>query len=242
MGNCARDKKLWRRPSIADDINGYHHERDQKKEISLEEKRSKRVVPALHTGENLRKLPYQKPILIKSGFLWVRRDNIFSKWKERFVLLTESRIFGFRTKPYKILSVDSLVFMFSLSKVTLVQPLEKKGELLLYLKCVNGETMLLRTVAGIVDWVSTLKFACQRYRKHSMRSTEEFWGFKERIDEPFESQFNSLPCLTSAAVDMPLSGRRSRCLSNDSGHSSLALDKPSDLLSNDHIHSSRKDV
>ena len=37
--NCARDKRLWRRPSIADDINGYHHERDQKKEISLEEKR-----------------------------------------------------------------------------------------------------------------------------------------------------------------------------------------------------------
>ena len=75
-----------------------------------------------------------------------------------------------------------------------------------------------------------------------MRSTEEFWAFKERIEEPFDSQFSSLPCLTSAAVDMPLNGRRSRCMSNDSGHSSLALDRTSELLTNDSSPSVRKDV
>ena len=37
--NYARDKRLWRRSSIADDMNEYLQERDQKKESSLEDNR-----------------------------------------------------------------------------------------------------------------------------------------------------------------------------------------------------------
>ncbi|TRY72732.1 hypothetical protein TCAL_00263 [Tigriopus californicus] len=94
---------------------------------------------------------------ICKGLMWQQRDKIFSRWKERFFILTQDYLQCFKKGSSRMTEMGGFIFKLKLSDVNEVELLDKKGYLTVSLLLNKEGKILLRKPEGIREWFATLK-------------------------------------------------------------------------------------
>jgi len=98
--------------------------------------------------------------VVKKGILWQQRDSLFSRWKERFFILTDDYFHCFKKGSSKVTEMGEFIFKVKLSSITSVSLLDKRGFLTicLSLSSVREGRIYLRRAEGLRDWFNVIKF------------------------------------------------------------------------------------
>ncbi|XP_040581739.1 uncharacterized protein [Lepeophtheirus salmonis] len=162
----------------------------EKPDFREEEEEEEDHEEALDKEEDDEEDPFKTTL--KKGLLWQQKDKIFSRWKERFFILTKDYLQCFKKETNSRLSeMGGFIFKLKLSEVELVELVDKKGYLTVCLSLPKDGKVLLRKNEGIRDWFSLLKNCVNDCRSRScMKSTEEFWSKKNFQDSPNSSPSN----------------------------------------------------
>lgn len=103
------------------------------------------------------KLQDDLPRPVRKGLLWQQKDKFFSRWKERFFILTDDYLQCFKKENSRISEMGSFLARFKLAEVEEVVLLTKKGYLTIALSHTRDGRVLLRRHEGIRDWFNVIK-------------------------------------------------------------------------------------
>jgi len=119
------------------------------------------------------------------GVLWQQREKRFSRWKERFFILTNDYLQCFRRGSSKLSEMGTFIFRIRLCEIEEVDIVERRGYLTLRV-LVKNETgrLLLRKTDGIRKWYQLLQDTIERskQRRVSMKSSDQFWTKRQHTD------------------------------------------------------------
>lgn len=137
---------------------------------------------------------------LRKGLMWQQRDRIFSRWKERYFVLTRDYLQCFKKGSSRISEMGGFIFKIRLAEVEEVELLDKRGYLTISLTVARDGKILLRKPEGIREWCAALKDCAGecRNRSSSMKSAEDFWSRKKFAD----------PSTSAAAAVMPEGDRQ----------------------------------
>jgi len=121
--------------------------------------------------------------LVRKGLMWVQQDKLFSRWKERFIILTTGYLQIFKKGTSRISDMGTFVSKIRLSDVDSVTLEDRRGYLTLVITSLRDVKLLLRKTEGIKDWQQSVEQYCQREKQQKkMQSTNEFWNRKQFSD------------------------------------------------------------
>jgi len=122
--------------------------------------RKEKIVYTSCLGQKTRQLEKEEndcPKPIKKGLLWQQKDKFFSRWKERFFILTEDYLQCFKKENSRISEMGPFLFKLRLSDIDDVCLMTKKGYLTISLSHVKDGKVFLRRHEGIKEWYSMIK-------------------------------------------------------------------------------------
>jgi len=93
---------------------------------------------------------------IKKGLLWQQRDKLFSRWKERYFILTKDFLQCFKKGTSRITEMGDFIFKIKLSDVDMMELLDKKGYLTICISLQREGKVFLRRTEGIRDWYDAI--------------------------------------------------------------------------------------
>jgi len=127
---------------------------------------------------------------IRKGVMWVQQEKLFSRWKERFIILTSSYLHIFKKSTSRLSDMGTFVNKIRLSEIENLNIEERKGYLTLVLVTARDSKLLLRKTEGIRDWQRSIEqqLARERQRHREMQSTNDFWNRKQFSDCQNSSQ------------------------------------------------------
>jgi len=201
-GQDQRDKRVWR--CDGHDKDGRRLEEEEKRnktyrprnmDVDNTETLKKSLTPEFSTVKEQMNNVQVKHSLPLRGLLWMNRDKIFSKWKERFFILNSSFLLCFKKEPTIVSDLGCLVFKMALSSITKIDLTSSTGYLTVSVCSSRHGKILLRSTQGIRDWVLAIKTACETYKEKSMEGTEEFWSSKQQLAQ--SSSPSILPVLSN---------------------------------------------
>merc|ERR1711899_295161 len=92
------------------------------------------------------------------GVLWQQREKRFSRWKERFFILTNDYLQCFRRGTSKLSEMGTFIFRIRLCEIEEVDLVERRGYLTLRILVKNeAGRLLLRKTDGIRKWFQLLQ-------------------------------------------------------------------------------------
>ena len=94
---------------------------------------------------------------LKKGLLWQQRDKLFSRWKERFFILSRDYLQCFKKGTTRITEMGVFMFKVKLNHIESVELLDRRGYLTLSITVAKEGKMLLRKTEGIREWFQILK-------------------------------------------------------------------------------------
>jgi len=117
---------------------------------------------------------------VKKGILWQQRDKLFSRWKERFFILTDDYFHCFKKGSSKLTEMGEYIFKVKLGSIASVTLLDKRGFLTicLSLSTVREGRIYLRRAEGLRDWYNVIKFCVDECK--SRKSSWYTSTFKRR--------------------------------------------------------------
>ncbi|XP_040568049.1 uncharacterized protein [Lepeophtheirus salmonis] len=107
---------------------------------------------------------------LKKGLLWQQRDKLFSRWKERYFILTTDYLHCFKRRTSRITEMGEFIFKIKCGEVEDVELLDKRGYLTICISLPRDGKVYLRKTDGIREWYSLLKECvreCKKRRKES---------------------------------------------------------------------------
>jgi len=121
---------------------------------------------------------------IRKGVMWVQQEKLFSRWKERFIILTSSYLHIFKKSTSRLSDMGTFVNKIRLSEIENLNIEERKGYLTLVLVTARDSKLLLRKTEGIRDWQRSIEqqLAREKQRHREMQSTNDFWNRKQFSD------------------------------------------------------------
>merc|ERR1719483_1695029 len=122
-----------------------------KNQMQIKEK----IIYTLKTGETQEEVESHRPV--QKGLLWQQKDKFFSRWKERFFILTEDYLQCFKKENSRISEMGPFLFKLKLSDIEDVCLLTKKGYLTISLSHVKDGRVFLRRHEGMNEWYSMIK-------------------------------------------------------------------------------------
>nr|CAD7397027.1 unnamed protein product [Timema poppensis] len=109
---------------------------------------------------------------IKKGLLWQQRDRIFSRWKERYFILTRDYLHCFKrasgSGPDRISDMGQFIFKVKLADVERVDWINRKTYSTIVLELGREGRVLLRAADGLEDWFELLE-----ERRRALRSSHD---------------------------------------------------------------------
>jgi len=106
--------------------------------------------------------------VVRKGIIWHQRDRLFSRWKERFFILTADYFHCFKKDCSKLSEMGEFLFKLKLTNIDGVSLLDKRGYLTICINQKNDGRMYLRLQEGIRDWFYHLQssvYESKRRRK-----------------------------------------------------------------------------
>ncbi|XP_040565523.1 uncharacterized protein [Lepeophtheirus salmonis] len=95
--------------------------------------------------------------VLQRGLLWQQRDKFFSRWKERFFILTKDYLNCFRKGSSKLTEMGGFIFKLKLTDIESVDLLDKRGYLTICINIVKEGKIYLRRPEGIKEWFHSLQ-------------------------------------------------------------------------------------
>jgi len=137
--------------------------------------------------------------IVKKGLLWIQQDKLFSSWKERFVILTNSHLQIFKKGTTKFSEMGTFINKISLSSLEKVTLEERRGYLTILL--VTGPPhpvrLLLRRPDGLCDWHKHISTSSRgpgvRDRLNYRRQLSEYGTF-QNLPRVRRSSLDESPC------------------------------------------------
>jgi len=121
--------------------------------------------------------------LVRKGLMWVQQDKLFSRWKERFIILTTGYLQIFKKGTSRISDMGTFVSKIRLSDVDSVSLEDRRGYLTLVITSLREVKLLLRKTEGIKEWQQSVEQYCMREKQQrKMQSTNDFWNRKQFSD------------------------------------------------------------
>jgi len=105
---------------------------------------------------------------VRKGIIWHQRDRLFSRWKERFFILTADYFHCFKKDCSKLSEMGEFLFKLKLTNIDGVSLLDKRGYLTICINQKSDGRMYLRLQEGIRDWFYHLQssvYESKRRRK-----------------------------------------------------------------------------
>lgn len=121
---------------------------------------------------------------ILKGVLWQTREKRFSRWKERFFVLTSDYIQCFRKGTSKMSEMGAFIYRVRLCEVEDIDLVERRGYLTLRITLPRDGKLLLRKTDGIRRWYQNIQDCINtaKERRSRLKSTEEFWSRRQHTD------------------------------------------------------------
>ncbi|XP_026472391.1 uncharacterized protein LOC113376616 [Ctenocephalides felis] len=112
---------------------------------------------------------------IKRGLLWQQRDRLFSRWKERYFVLTRDYLHCFKRCTSGASNMGEFIFKVKLVDVLSVQWLNRKSYSAVCLDVGREGRVLLRAAEGLEDWFELLEECTlsSKERRRALRSSNE---------------------------------------------------------------------
>jgi len=114
---------------------------------------------------------------IKKGLLWQQRDKLFSRWKERFFILTKEYFHCFKKGSSRLTEMGGFIFKVKLSEIECVDLLDKRGYLTICITLIKDAKIYLRRPEGIREWHSCLQNNVYEWKKR-----RNFWAKRQVTD------------------------------------------------------------
>jgi len=133
---------------------------------------AKRLLDNKHTQ------PSDKEVIVKKGLLWVQQDKLFSRWKERFIVLTSRYLQFFKKTTSRISEMGAFIMKIRLSDLSSVNLEDRRGYLTLVISSLKEGRLVVRKTEGIRDWHERLTGFLNGTKddtERKMESTEQFW-------------------------------------------------------------------
>lgn len=119
---------------------------------------------------------------LKKGLLWQQRDKLFSRWKERYFILTKDFLQCFKKETSKITEMGGFIFKIKLSEVENCELLDKRGYLTICLFIKEGK-IYLRKTEGIREWYDLITDGMHESRsRRNKRSSAIFADRRQNTD------------------------------------------------------------
>merc|ERR1719150_3205738 len=113
------------------------------------------------------------------GVVWTHREKVFSRWKERFIVVTKDYLQCYKKVATEASQMGPFLHQIRLSDVSNVSLVDRKGYLTLLLQLNKEDNLVLRRAENIRDWYNVILSLVVETRARHMPSAEQFWGRKE---------------------------------------------------------------
>jgi len=120
--------------------------------------------------------------LVRKGLMWVQQDKLFSRWKERFIILTTGYLQIFKKGATRFSDMGTFINKIKLSCIDSMALEDKRGYLTLVLTTSYPQEgkLLVRKTEGIKDWHDSLASSCSKEReKRARQPVDAFWNRKQ---------------------------------------------------------------
>jgi len=135
-------------------------------------------LPTKHILQERFSQAMDKEVIVMKGLLWVQQDKLFSKWKERFIVLTSHYLQFFKKASSRISEMGAFIMKVKLSDMSSVSLEDRRGYLTLVIFCQKEGRLVVRKTEGIREWHNCLELFLTRSKtaeETKMESTEQFW-------------------------------------------------------------------
>ncbi|GLH12639.1 AAEL002402-PA [Gryllus bimaculatus] len=119
---------------------------------------------------------------IKKGLLWQQRDRLFSRWKERYFILTRDYLHCFKratgSAENRISDMGQFIFKVKLVDVERVEWVNRRTYSAVVLTLGRDGRVLLRAAEGLEDWFELLEectLASKERRQMLRKSHDPSW-------------------------------------------------------------------
>lgn len=113
------------------------------------------------------------------GVVWVQRERLFARWKERFCILTRDYLHCFKKGSTQLTECGPFLFKVRLSSVGCVRLVDRRGYLTVVLPREGQDSLLLRRPEGVREWHTAIQVGCKEAKGRLMQSAEQFWAGRE---------------------------------------------------------------
>ncbi|XP_023327876.1 uncharacterized protein LOC111701003 [Eurytemora carolleeae] len=94
---------------------------------------------------------------VRKGVLWQQRDRLFSRWKERYIVLTRDYLHCFKRVTNRSSEMGDFIFKVKLVQLEGVTLIDKRGYLTVCLCILREGRIYLRSAHGIRDWFQAIQ-------------------------------------------------------------------------------------
>ncbi|KAK4020396.1 hypothetical protein OUZ56_002379 [Daphnia magna] len=96
--------------------------------------------------------------MVRKGLLWVMRDRLFSRYHERFCILTRNYLHCFKKgSEASLTQMGNFLFKVNLAEVIAVQWLDKRGTAIVCLTLAKEGRLLVKTSMDLNGWFDDLQ-------------------------------------------------------------------------------------
>lgn len=157
--------------------------------------------------------------VVRKGILSHQRDKLFSRWKERFFILTKDYFHCFKKDCSKLSEMGEFLFKLKLTNIDAVSLLDKRGYLTICISQKNDGRVYLRLQEGIRDWfyhIQTTVYESKRRRKFWVKGPSYAGHANNRLARLYVVS----DLLMNEARSEEILKQKSLTNSEDSGHDS----------------------
>ncbi|XP_071537409.1 uncharacterized protein [Panulirus ornatus] len=141
---------------------------------------------------------------LRKGVLLQARDRLFSRWKERYFVLTRDYLACFRRGSTKYSEMGSFIFKVNLACVECVEWQDRRGGPALALSLPREGRVLLRAKSGLDQWYRLLLEAtnASRHRRSALRRGTS----TTHLNNTTNNNLDTTPPAKSGGIQYSLSG------------------------------------
>ena len=114
--------------------------------------------------------------------MWLQRERIFSRWKERFFNLTQDYLQCFKRGSTPNTEMGPFLFQVRLSEIQSLAMVDRKGYLTVLVEREGEDNMLVRRSENLREWFNLLQKLVRESKTRIMKTTEQFWAKKPVLD------------------------------------------------------------
>jgi len=128
--------------------------------------------------------PLEARATLLKGVMWLQREKVFSRWKERFFVLTKDYLQCFKKSTSVITEMGGFVFRVRLCEIEELELIVRRGYLTISLSTPKTGKLLLRKPDGIRRWYQVIQecVATCKEKQEADREKNKFLMRKQLTD------------------------------------------------------------